>query len=359
MIDMAQNTDYIVASDASVVAEVAADIGNARTVVLVRTAADPTPIAVELPSVRTLQPAFSWKLFADRGLPAASWSTLKRDEHVIERDGLERFLGRLAVEHGSAASSGRGSDARYYDGTTLEFILAGVAAALPSASKIAVVRLRTLIPIALWHLAPQVEQALRGVYAFRYNGRDVTVAIKQVTVRREAEAAFDALDGDVSGNVVLIDAGGRTVNVALFKDGTYRSGATLELGVQAALDNLDTYLIGQRFRALNLAERDELEVALIAEREYFYYHEGTFIRLDLFARTQLDATAAALVQELSAKVPIGQARRIVFVGGGAYDALFGATVKSLLPRCETSGLRALANAYGALGAVPVKRGKKK
>ena len=76
MTETAQTTEYIVASDAPIVADVAADIGNARSVILVRTATDPTPIAVELPSVRTLHGAFSWHLFADRGLPAASWTKL-------------------------------------------------------------------------------------------------------------------------------------------------------------------------------------------------------------------------------------------------------------------------------------------
>ena len=59
---------------------------------------------------------------------------------------------------------------------------------------------------------------------------------------------------------------GRTVNVALFNDGQYRSVASLELGVQAALDNLDKALIGRGLRALTLAERGDLERALCAGR---------------------------------------------------------------------------------------------
>ena len=358
MTDTLQTTEYLIAPDAQIVCDVAADIGNARTVILVRTDADPLPIVVQLPSFRSLHGAFSYEVFADRALPSGSWSALKRDEHVIERDGLDRFVGRLAVERSTAASSGRGSDARYHDGTTLDFILAGVASALSGASKIAV-NLRTMIPISLWHLAPQVQAALKGSYPIRYNGRDVTITIRSVVVRREAEAAFDALDGDTTGPLVLIDGGGRTVNVALFRDGVYRTGATLELGVQAALDNLDRALIGRGLRALSLVERDELEAALIAGREYRYICNGQPVRVDQDARTQLDATAHALCQELSAKVPISQARRVVFVGGAAYDALFGAVVKAEIGRCETAGLRELANVYGVLGAVPVKKAKRK
>ena len=126
MTQTTQATEYIVAADAApIVADVVADIGNARTVILVRREGDDVPSAITMPSVRSLHGAFSWELFAARGLPPQSWARLGRDEHVIEAGGVERFVGQLAVEHVAAASSGRGSDARYYDGTTLDFILAG------------------------------------------------------------------------------------------------------------------------------------------------------------------------------------------------------------------------------------------
>ena len=56
---------------------------------------------------------------------------------------------------------------------------------------------------------------------------------------------------------------------------------------------------------------------------------------------------------------MSQARRIVFVGGGAYGALFGDMMRAQIPRIEIGGLRELANAYGALpaGAVAPKKGK--
>ena len=349
-------TEYIVATDAAqITADVVADVGNARTVVLVRRDGEDVPTATTMPSVRTLHGAFSYELFAARGLPAASWGKLGRDEHVVEREGAERFVGQLAVEHAGAASSGRGSDARYYDGTTLDFVLAGVAAALPGASK-TTVRLTTMLPISLWPLAARVAEALRGKYTYRYNGRELTVTIASVAVKREAEAAFAALDGDTSGPVVVVDAGGRTVNVALFKDGEYRSGRTLELGVQAALDNTDRALIGAGLRALTLAERGELERALIAGQRYAIIAGGERTDITDLARVQLDQTARARAQELHAAVPLGQARRVAFVGGGAHAALFGAALKAAIPQVELGGLRELANAYGALGAAP-KKGK--
>ncbi len=351
------DTEYVVAADApAVVVDVVADVGNARTVVLVRKDATDAPIVVAMPSVRTLHGAFSYELFAARGLPAASWGRLGRDEHVIELGGVERFVGQLAVEHTGAASSGRGSDQRYIDGTTLDFVLAGVAAALPGATRINV-RLTTMLPISLWPMAERVAEALRGRYPIRYNGRDLVVTVAAVAIKREAEAAFGGLDGDTSGPVVIVDAGGRTVNVALFRDAVYRSGRTLELGVQAALDNLDRALIGCGLRSLTLAERGDLERSLIDGRRFSIIAGGQSTDITELARVQLDQTARALAQELHACVPLGQARRIVFVGGGAHAALFGAALKSAIPQVELGGMKELANAYGAMGAAAPKKGK--
>jgi hypothetical protein len=349
MTDTAKATEYIVAeTNPARVVEVTADIGNARSVVLVREAESATPTAVTMPSIRSLHGAFSYELFAARGLAAGSWSKLRSGEHVLERDGTERYVGALAAEFAPAASSGRGSDARYSDGTTLDFILAGIAAALPGATKIAA-KLTTMLPISLYHLAPGVVAALRGTHRYTYNGRAITLTIGAVEVKREGEAAFAAIDGDTSGNVVLVDVGGRTANVALFKDGTYRTGATLELGVQAALDNLDKALIGRGLRPLSLTERDELEAALIAGRDYSIVHAGASVRVDDIARGQLDTTAHALAQELQAKVKLDQAARVVCVGGGAHPGLFGNVLRQEIKRLELPGLRELANAYGAMG----------
>jgi sugar (pentulose or hexulose) kinase len=128
--------------------------------------------------------------------------------------------------------------------------------------------------------------------------------------------------------------------------------------VQAALDNLDKALLGRGARALSLAERDDLEGALIAGAEYAIIANGERVRVDDLARIQLDATAHALAQELESVAPLGQARRIVLVGGASHAALFGRTIKTLLPRVETVGLRELANVYGALGAAqPRKKGR--
>jgi hypothetical protein len=51
--------------------------------------------------------------------------------------------------------------------------------------------------------------------------------------------------------------------------------------------------------------------------------------------------------------------RVVFVGGGAHSALFGAALKGAIPQVELGGMKELANAYGALGAAQPKKGRRK
>ena len=362
MTDTALSTDYVVADEpTTMTAEVVADVGNARTVVLVLPQGETTPLVSQFPSVRSLHGAFSWEVFAARGQRANAWGQLERDEHIIELGGHERFIGRLAVERIAASSSGRGSDERYVDGTTLDFVLTGIAAAVPRNVRRVVVSLTTMVPVGLWHLAPRVVEALRGKYEPRYNGREITIVIASVTVKREAEAAFAAIEGDTSGPVVIIDAGGRTVNIALFRDGLYRDGRTLELGVQAAFDNLDKALLGRGLRRLTLAERDELERALIRQEPYRIIVDGKAVDVVPLARAQLDETAQALATQTYACVPMSQARRVVFVGGGAHGPLFGDTMKQQIARIEIGGMKELANAYGALpaGATAPKKGKRK
>src|SRR5581483_8358300 len=119
------------ATSEPVVIDVAADVGNARTLILVRHGDETTEIS--MPSVRSLRDAFSYRIFDARGLPRDAWQNLAADEHVIAYDGVERFLGRLAIDYAAVSSTGRGSDARYFDGTIADFVLAAVAAAQPRA----------------------------------------------------------------------------------------------------------------------------------------------------------------------------------------------------------------------------------
>jgi hypothetical protein len=268
------------------------------------------------------------------------------------------------VEEAPAASSGRGSDERYADGTTLDFVLASVAAALPKATTVSL-RLVTIVPISLWPLiAQRVEQNLRGVYTYQYRGRGITCRIEEVICRREGEVAEQALRQRAAPTrrTLIIDGGGRTVNVALFGDGIYKGGATIDnMGVEAALDAVDKDLLRDGARSLSLAERIALLDAMRSEQPYHVVVRNNRMRIDPLARRHFDAAAMALVQELHAKVKVELAEAGHFVGGAAYPAFFGAKVQALLPFVTLEPEPELANVYGALASLGalVKKAKRR
>lgn len=297
--------------------DVGFDPGNARTDVII-SQPNSTPIRVSFPSARSLHGAFSYELFAARRLAPGSWKQLGAADHILSVGGVERFIGDLALGRASAASTARGSDTRYSDGFTLDLLLTGLAAALPKTNHITA-RVSTGVPAELWvSLAGQVERALLGTHAFQYNGRAVTVVIEQVSIEREGAAIAALLDARQKiGRTLIIDGGGRTVNLALLQDGEVKAAKTLEIGVETALDDLDRSLIGQGLRALTLQERYDLVNAL-ATGERFQLSQRGSTDITEQARMYLRAGAQALITELYSKVRVESADSIIGAGGIVY-----------------------------------------
>lgn len=350
---------FVVAPDAIeeiTIVDVAADIGNARAVVLVSNGSITTEVS--MPAVRSLHAAFSSDVFERRGLPLGSWNKLTGRDHIIQADAGERFLGTLALDFGTAISSGRGSDLRYSDGTTRDFILAGIAAACPTATKI-VARVVTMLPISLWsEYAPAVEKSLKGSHTYTYNGRQVTTRIEYVRVEREGAVAFAGMP-PTTGRAIGIDIGGRTVNVALFLNGAFYKGATIDqMGVEVALDAVDKELRGRSARALSMAERIDLQAAMREGRPYSIVTGGKQIRVDEIARLKFDEAAHALAQELHTKVAMDLAESVTCFGGGAYPQFFGAVLQQAIKALLLAERPETRNVYGALAGLSGVVGKK-
>ena len=332
----------------AVTVKVAADVGNSRSLTLVQEGDRVIPIV--MPSARSLEVVFSAQVFGRRGLPPASWSHLGPDDHVVEiTQGVEQFVGRLAVDYAASVSSGRGSDQRYSDGTTLPFILASLGAAFPKATTFNV-DLATMLPIQLWALhATAAATSLKRSIKFRYNGRDLTAKIGSVQVLREGEAGYYGLPNPPKGPTFIIDGGGRTVNVAMFDRGQYVDGDTIDnMGVEVAIDAVNTRLISDGIRPLTFAERIEL---LDSVREGLPFHivaRNTRQRVDTIARTYFDATAATLGQELHRLGDMGSAESIVFIGGAAYPKFFGEALQESIPAIELATDPETRNVAGAL-----------
>jgi hypothetical protein len=345
-------TEFVVAPSPAestrVAVTMAADVGNARTELLVQIG-DAAPTLISMPTVRSLDVVFARDVFDTRGVAPDAWHTLAPDEHILHVDGVDRFLGKLALDYARAPSSGRGSDARYSDGTTTAFLLAGLAAAAPRARQF-VVHCATLLPIGLWaQHATEVAASLRGVHRYSYNGRPIEARIESVLVVREGAAAYRTLSQPPLGRTVIVDGGGRTVNVALFNNGAYVDGATIDhMGVEAALDALDRQLEIDGVRRLTLAERLELQFAMREGQPYTISHRQVTVRVDPLARRVFDATARTLVQEIRRLVKIEAAERGAFVGGAAYAPFFGRVVSDALPVLELVSEPEHCNVVGAL-----------
>jgi hypothetical protein len=343
---------------------VAADVGNARTDILVQIGdGGGRPILIEMPTVRSLEVVNSRQVFDRRGLAPGDWAGLGDGDHVLNFDGIERYVGQIAVDFARAQSSGRGSDRRYSDGTTAEFILAGIARALPKGAADVVVRCATLLPIKLWPAhAGAVERALRTTVSYGYNGRQVRARFEYAKALREGEAAYHALDKKPAGRAVIVDIGGRTVNVALFSDGVYQDGDTIDnMGIEAALDALDRQLEAEALRRLTFAERLELQAAMRDGQSYTISHRQVAHRIDGKARKIFDATAGTLNQELARLFTMEDAESGALIGGGAFPTFFGDVLNREYRVLDLVNEPETRNVYGAFAQLvgqPVKKARK-
>ncbi len=329
--------EYVVADETtdapSATVDVVADVGNGRTAILV--IADGMTREVIMPSSRSLRGASSYQLFARRELPAGSWSSLKADEHIITRNGIEHFVGRLAVEEASAASDARNSATRYTDGWTLDFLFAGIARALPRATTITA-RIITGVPAELWaEVQADVAKTIKGKHSYSYNGRDVTLRVTDVQVLREGQAAWKVLpEGQREGKTFLFDIGDGTANILQIVDGDVRKSVTLPLGVGTILDDLDNTLLGKGWRKLTGAERIDLMNAMRDGNNYSYTVDNHARRVDELARAQFTDAAETFVQVIRSKLPLDQADHLWLIGGGVY--FLGDTLQTLLPALKVA-----------------------
>ncbi len=345
----------VIVPTATDVIDVAADIGNGQTVVIVGAT------TVVMPSAVSLVGASSYQLFTHRRLPANSWARLDKHDHVFQwgNSEVETFVGELALD-AHESSTARGSNSRYTDGYTLPLILSAIASARPR-DNVLNVRLATGVPAKLWgQIASQVEAALKGVHQFRYNGREMRVTIREVLVEQEGPVLIDVLPEKFrQGKMIVIDIGERTTNVALFRDGELRSATTKEFGVGGVMDDITKALLGRGWREPTLVERAGLRNALIDGGAFYYTVDNKPQRIDQIARSYFENGAKALVRELRAIAPVDEADHRAAVSGGVYfmgDTLKGELQGLWTPDRESEFLTA--RAYAARLGMAVKKVKK-
>jgi hypothetical protein len=347
--------------------ELVIDIGNSETYALaVRDGQLLKPI--RLPSVKSMRGANMAALLAERGRPG-DVSALSADEHIITTDGIDRFVGGLAITSSAYPTTARGSEARYADGWNLDFLYAAVGALSRGAEHITA-RVVTALPYGLWapHQA-EVQAALingKKSHRFSYNGQPKQLIVREATVEREGHIAWWALPADWrQGTTLVLDWGGHTCNIVLVDN----SGAvvpgramTQPVGCETILDDLSTELP----RPLTLTERTGLLAALRDGQGAFVIGVGGQ-GLDIMARARARFADAArtFAQKLTATIPqqdramIGS---VALVGGTAYTTANALrerlpVLKTLTKDHEFANLLGAAIRHGLIGAAKSK-GKK-
>lgn len=345
------------------------DIGNSETYALVvRDGQLMKPI--RLPSVKSLRGANMAALLADRGRPGDA-GALGADEHVITVDGIDRFVGGLAISSSAYPTTARGSEARYADGWNLDFLYAAVGALTRGVEHITA-RVVTALPYGLWapHQAEVTAALLNGKkpHFFSYNGQPKRLTIREATVEREGHIAWWALPAEWrQGTTLIIDWGGHTANIVLVDSkGNVVPGRamTQPVGCETILDDLSTELP----RTLSLPERAALLGALRDGLSSFALNMGGQ-PLEIMPRAQARFADAArtFAQKLTATIPQQDRATfgaVVLVGGTTYTTATSLreripVLRTMAKDHEFANLLGAAIRHGLVGAQPVKaKGKK-
>lgn len=281
------------------VIKVAADIGNATSVVAVEQGGK-----VAVIKWPTAKAAFGLRL------PAK----LAADEPVITRDGVSIAIGNAALRYADEPTAARGHQDRY-GAYTLDIVLAAIAATVKAEA--ATVRLAVTVPASFYDAAaPIVTKAMKRAHSFSYQGKPRTVTVASVQVVKEGYAAWLALAGQSSGDTIIIDGGGGTTHVALARGEKFIDSVTRATGLQRVLDAADDTIREQHGRRLTMLERAELEQALAAGKPYQVIIDGARVPVDAIARGVYDAVAGLIMDDIKAIVPRWRSAGTIWLCGG-------------------------------------------
>jgi len=140
-------------------------------------------------------------------------SLLKKHEYVIEYEGQEYYVGKLAEQEGKNPTAAHGVSTRYWSQHCLLLLLTLAADLIPERQF--ELRVVTALPVTLYRIKENrtlVKKALEGWYPFRFNGRDREVIVKVGAVVMEGMGAL-IQHGEESGKQAVIDIGERTIDL--------------------------------------------------------------------------------------------------------------------------------------------------
>jgi hypothetical protein len=298
----------------AVTAKVVIDIGNSETYALMEIGE--TTRLIRFPSIKSVRGANAQMVMENRGSPG-KWNVFGNDEHVVTVDGLDTFVGNLALRASRYPENVSGSETRYFDGWNLDFLFAAVGALTPGAERINA-QVITFIPFSLWGNAYQKAIAsLKKSHTFNYNGKTKKLSVTSVTVEREGHAAWYSLDR-VEGDTLILDWGGGTCNIVLVNQhGDVVNGATVPVGVETIMEDVSIQLP----RALNFNERTQLLAHLKDGKDFNLTINGKSESVSKLASKIFQRAALNFRQKLYAMIPVdvrARLARITMVGGAPY-----------------------------------------
>jgi plasmid segregation protein ParM len=278
-------------------------------------------------------------------------------EFVLETAERSMFVGRLALEQSSGASSARGDISRYWHGHTLHLlmVLGGTLIKDTTFS----LRVVTGLPVNVWNkqtTVAAVQRSLCGTHTFTLNGRERTMMVEGVLVMMEGAGALAAYGSAEDVPQAVIDTGGRTTDLfwARGMQPVLPRCAGFALGVEQVGDALADWFRTRYERELAPHElRALLRAYAQKEPPPPLYADGAPVILN----GELQAFASAVGGDIRREVSrlwrsseqgkvAAEAARVLYIGGGPY--FFRELLRPIIPHLEVPRAPELANAQGYL-----------
>ncbi len=175
---------------------------------------DELPLALSVPSIvgdGSVADLVNMRTTTDPSAPLSS--LLKKHEYVLECEGQEYYVGKLAEQEGNNPTTAHGVSNRYWSRHCLLLLLTLAADLIPERQF--ELRIVTALPVTLYRAKENrtlVKKALEGWYPFRFNGRDREAVVKVGAVVMEGIGAL-IHHGEEVGRQAVIDIGERTIDL--------------------------------------------------------------------------------------------------------------------------------------------------
>ena len=278
---------------------------------------------------------------------------------VLVYEGVELFVGDLAIRQSQDATSGRGDVGRYWSGHTKRLFLTMCGQAWPGQHmQLYVV---TGLPVEVWseENAAKVAHNLMGMSEYVLGGQKQKTTVLGVLVVMEGAGAGAQLGGDDPDlEEATLDIGGRTTLAywTRAQEPILAKCGQLDAGVEKIGDNLSAWFEQTYGRPLRLFERRDLIRHALDPKAHPHpkiHVAGTLITITSQLRAEVQRVGdeiASFVKRIWRSSERGavaaEAASVHLVGGGAY--YFGDTIRAIIPNIIIPDMPEAQNAYGYL-----------